>query len=69
MLKYNCNQCNFFTNNKTDYNRHLKTKKHRAKLSHDIPEKTEKIKCEKFGDKVDKPTQRNSAELSGTQRN
>ena len=28
MLKYNCTQCNFFTNNKTDYNRHKKTKKH-----------------------------------------
>ena len=32
-MKYNCNQCNFFTNNKTDFNRHLKTKKHKKNCS------------------------------------
>jgi len=29
MVKYNCELCNFLTNQKNDYNRHLNTKKHK----------------------------------------
>lgn len=31
--KYECEKCNYFTNNKTDYNKHLSTKKHIKKYS------------------------------------
>jgi hypothetical protein len=31
MVKYNCELCNFLTNQKNDYNRHLTTKKHKKK--------------------------------------
>ena len=34
-MKYKCTQCNFLTNNKTDFNRHLKTKKHKKLCSLD----------------------------------
>ena len=29
MVKYKCELCNFLTNQKNDYNRHLNTKKHK----------------------------------------
>ena len=32
MSKYNCEECRFSTNKKTDHNRHIKTKKHLEKV-------------------------------------
>ena len=31
--KYNCKSCNFYTSKKTDYDRHLKTLKHKKKCN------------------------------------
>ena len=33
MTKYDCKPCSFFTNNKTDYSRHIKTNKHKKKVN------------------------------------
>ena len=32
MVKYHCEYCNFYSNQKNDYNRHLNTKKHKKNL-------------------------------------
>ena len=45
-LKYTCELCNFGTNLKTDFNRHLKTKKH-IKITNSQPEVYKCQYCDK----------------------
>ena len=40
-MKYNCNLCNYSTNDNSHYNRHLKTKKHIRKSVPPIPKKSD----------------------------
>jgi len=47
MLKYNCSHCNFYTNNRTDYYRHLKTIKHKNHGSPDVPKNIDIISSSK----------------------
>jgi hypothetical protein len=44
MVNYSCSKCNYFTKNKTDYNKHCKTKKHNSKnkISTILHKKTQK---------------------------
>ena len=43
-LKYNCEKCCFYTNNKNDYRRHVSTSKH--KISNGLLKKTQSYDCE-----------------------
>ena len=43
-LKYNCEKCCFYTNNKNDYRRHISTSKH--KISNGLLKKTQSYDCE-----------------------
>lgn len=65
MKQYNCKPCGFVTYNKTDFDRHLHTKRHAVKCPDDVPEKIsstepkqfECINCHTFletGEKLDK---------------
>lgn len=45
--KFECKCCNFNTNNKKDYNIHLNTRKHNAKVTENINESPDYIICEK----------------------
>ena len=58
MVLYNCECCLFYSKQKNDYNRHLKTKKHQSNMNNSLipmvvtqkdPEKTQKdpIKTQK----------------------
>ena len=69
MLKYNCNCCDFLTNNKTDYNRHIKTKKHIRKLSIDVPENITIYSPSKTSNEVPYIAQQNSTKLGGIDKN
>ena len=44
--KFECNCCNYITSNKKDYNKHLLTRKHNAKVNENINESTDYIICE-----------------------
>ena len=44
--KFECNCCNYITSNKKDYNKHLLTRKHNAKVNENINESPDYIICE-----------------------
>jgi hypothetical protein len=44
---FECNCCNYITSNKKDYNKHLLTRKHNAKVNENINESPDYIICEK----------------------
>lgn len=46
-VKYSCESCNYYTSNKTDYFRHLKTKKHLKQISRKQKPKISFLKTEK----------------------
>lgn len=57
MLKYNCEKCEFQTNNKTDYKRHNGTKKHIEKVCNDASKsKTLPIKVQNDSKPIEKYT-------------
>ena len=41
MVLYNCQNCNFTTSNKYNYEQHLKTKKHLSKMTSEDPKNEE----------------------------
>ena len=43
---FECNCCNYITSNKKDYNKHLLTRKHNAKVNENINESPDYIICE-----------------------
>ena len=43
--KYNCEKCDFYSNNKNDYKRHLQTKKHNTTNTTKIQQKNSNV-CE-----------------------
>ena len=64
MVNHVCDICQYSTINKSNYNKHLKSKRHLKNSAHIYP-KNSKSKTSTFlGDKVPQSAQRNSAKLS-----
>ena len=69
MVTYKCDPCNYIGYDSSNYKRHLKSKKHLRNSATVIPKNLQQKSREIQVSHVDNSAQRNSAELSGIEKN